>query len=126
MTHENRNRIIFDDLETTANDTFKVMPGFKCAGKRVTVGDRTGMLVLNTRTGYYWLERDGALSALDQRKVKAALGISNNAGAPTKMEDGRRRNVYIDDTSWERAQALGAGNASEGIRIALELAANAS
>jgi len=36
--------------------------------------------------------------------------------------DGKRRNVFIDDESWSNAQKLGNGNASEGIRKALELA----
>lgn len=43
-------------------------------------------------------------------------------GRPPEMEGGRRRNVYLDDASWQRAQELGAGNASDGIRIALQRA----
>lgn len=40
-------------------------------------------------------------------------------GRPSVI-DGKRRNVFIDDLSWQRAQKLGDGNASEGIRRALE------
>lgn len=41
-------------------------------------------------------------------------------GRPVTVE-GKRRNVFIDDLSWQRAQKLGDGNASEGIRRALEM-----
>ncbi|OEY66789.1 hypothetical protein [Marinobacter sp. X15-166B] len=43
---------------------------------------------------------------------------------PKEMEGGKRRNVYIDDASWEIARQLGGEkrNASEGIRYALALA----
>lgn len=40
-------------------------------------------------------------------------------GRPEQMQDGKRRNVYIDDASWQLAQQIGNGNASEGIRRAL-------
>ena len=40
-------------------------------------------------------------------------------GRPQEMHGGKRRNVYIDDASCEKAITLGKGNASEGIRIAL-------
>lgn len=43
-------------------------------------------------------------------------------GRPEQMKEGKRRNVYIDNESWEAAQKLGNGNASEGIRIALDYA----
>lgn len=46
-------------------------------------------------------------------------------GRPTTI-DGKRRNVFIDDLSWQRAQKLGDGNASEGIRRALEMTQGAS
>lgn len=41
-------------------------------------------------------------------------------GAPKKMEEGKRRNIFIDNASWEKALELGDGIASEGIRIALQ------
>lgn len=40
-------------------------------------------------------------------------------GAPPKMEDGHRVNVYLDARSIGVAKRLGNGNASEGIRKAL-------
>ena len=40
-------------------------------------------------------------------------------GRPEEMQGGKRRNVYLDDASWAAAVALGKGNASDGIRMAL-------
>lgn len=40
-------------------------------------------------------------------------------GRPEEMRGGKRRNVYLDDTSWAKAVELGNGNASDGIRVAL-------
>jgi hypothetical protein len=42
------------------------------------------------------------------------------AGHPSKMEGGKRVNVYLDAASLCRADVLGKGNISEGIRIALQ------
>jgi hypothetical protein len=44
------------------------------------------------------------------------------AHRPKIMQDGRRRNVYIDDASWELAKTIGGGNVSDGIRQALKIA----
>lgn len=46
--------------------------------------------------------------------------IPNPAGRPPKMADGKRRNIYIDDASWQKAKKLGDGKPSEGIRKALK------
>lgn len=43
-------------------------------------------------------------------------------GRPQEMQGGKRRNVYLDDASWDKAVTLGNGNASDGIRIALSRA----
>jgi hypothetical protein len=40
-------------------------------------------------------------------------------GRPEEMQGGKRRNVYLDDASWDTAVKLGNGNASDGIRMAL-------
>lgn len=40
-------------------------------------------------------------------------------GHPRVLEGGKRISVYLDVTSHQRAVALGGGNASEGIRLAL-------
>lgn len=45
--------------------------------------------------------------------------IPNPNGRPPKMEGGKRRNIYIDEASWQKATKLGNGIPSEGIRIAL-------
>lgn len=44
------------------------------------------------------------------------------AHRPVSVPGGKRRNVYLDDESWEIAQLLGGGKASEGIRAALQIA----
>lgn len=44
---------------------------------------------------------------------------NSKKGRPEEMQGGKRRNVYIDDASWQKALELGNGNASDGIRIAL-------
>lgn len=46
------------------------------------------------------------------------------AHRPQEMKGGKRRNIYIDNASWEIAQKLGGGKASEGIRLALQMAAS--
>jgi len=43
----------------------------------------------------------------------------NPVGRPPKMTDGKRRNIYIDDASWQKAKTLGDGKPSEGIRKVL-------
>lgn len=45
--------------------------------------------------------------------------IPNPVGRPVKMPGGKRRNIYIDEISWQIAKELGSGKPSEGIRIAL-------
>ena len=60
------------------------------------------------------MELDGAASLLTD-----VLGVGSARMHPQEMQGGRRRNVYIDDASWEKAVELGNGNASDGIRIAL-------
>lgn len=45
--------------------------------------------------------------------------IPNPNGRPPKMTNGKRRNIYIDEASWEKAKEIGKGKPSEGIRIAL-------
>lgn len=44
---------------------------------------------------------------------------SRGRGAPAKLDDGRRVNVFLDKTSLDIAAQAGAGNVSEGIRAAL-------
>lgn len=60
----------------------------------------------------YWRDR------IDQIEMPGF----GKVGRPKIMEDARRRNISIDDASWEIARRLGDGNASEGIRKALALA----
>ncbi|VEB42790.1 Uncharacterised protein [Chromobacterium violaceum] len=75
--------------------------------------------------GVYSMANSGILRPLDQRRVKMALGIGSNAGAPPKMQGGARHNVYLDAESIDIALELGDGNISRGIRLALRIRADA-
>jgi hypothetical protein len=56
--------------------------------------------------------------------LAAAPQSRRKRGAPKKLVDGEACKVYLDRTSRRRAEILGAGNISEGIRKALEMAVN--
>lgn len=49
--------------------------------------------------------------------------VAPEMGRPPIMEGGKRRNIYLDDTTAEAAKVLGGGNLSEGLRRAVEIAA---
>lgn len=89
----------------------------------VTLGEESGDLVCHRQSGTYGMARDGLVRLLDQRRVKAALGLPVGAGAPVRLLGGRRLNVYLDIETLTVAHGLGAGNVSEGIRRALRHAA---
>lgn len=44
------------------------------------------------------------------------------AHRPRELKDGRRVNVFLDEETREKAESLGGGNVSEGIRIAVKQA----
>lgn len=116
MTHSNRGRLTVD-----ANGNWRIytntLPENATPVGTVSRGDGdTGALVRIESTGAYVQVNAGAVRSLDGRKVAAALGTS---GRPTEMTGGKRRNVYLDDTSAAIAERIGNGNISEGIRIAL-------
>lgn len=118
MSSINRAKIIIDPAGKAGLYQVAPMPGWEVLGT-VKVGDDGGALVRNTSTGIYSMANAGAIRSLDQRKVRAALGVDDR-GRPSEMEGGKRRNVYIDEASWAMAVKAGDGNASEGIRRALE------
>jgi hypothetical protein len=43
-------------------------------------------------------------------------------GAPVRIEEGKRVNVYLDQPSLSKAEKIGKGNVSAGIREALKQA----
>lgn len=45
----------------------------------------------------------------------------NLGGRPPKMRDGKRVNLYLDEKTLKRAEELGNGNVSAGIRVALRV-----
>lgn len=119
MTHDNRARVHIEQPGKPKLYNPVDLKGFETLGV-VTQGDFTGALVRNINTGIYCMANAGVLRSLDQRRIKAALGISNNAGAPTKLDGGKRVNVYLDAETLAEAERIGNGNVSEGIRIALK------
>lgn len=113
MSSINRAKITVDPAGKAGLYQHQALPGWEAAGT-VTRGDDKGALLRNTSTGIYAMANAGSIRSLDQRKVLAALG--SNA---SKMDDGRRRNVYMSDRDAEYLKQLGEGNLSEGIRIAV-------
>lgn len=114
MSSSNRKRIIVQAGESSLMHPKANVPGYDDIGM-VSVGDDTGRLLRNSRSGTYVMHIGGAIRSLDQRKVLAALSGSN----ATKMADGGRRNVYMSDADAEHLKQLGGGNLSEGIRLAV-------
>lgn len=80
------------------------------------VGEKEGALIRFKATGLYAIAAAGAITNIDGRKVAAAL---TGRGREKEMEGGRKVNVYLDAESVEKARALGDGNISEGIRMAI-------
>lgn len=75
--------------------------------------------------GYTDEHRAGALIELANGNwicgnASSYTSVYKKRGRPEEMRGGTRHNVYIDDMSWRKAKELGGGNASEGIRIALQ------
>jgi hypothetical protein len=64
-------------------------------------------------------ESDGQLAYWGPRGACLKPHWYSKQGRPEEMQGGKRRNVYLDDASWDKAVSLGNGNASDGIRIAL-------
>lgn len=52
----------------------------------------------------------------------ALTDTANIVGRPKKMKGGKRVNVYLDAETLKKAEKLGGGNVSEGIRIAVQIA----
>lgn len=109
---------IIKDLKLAAMLQPAKLPNFEIVGV-IEQDFGQGALALCKSTGRYVQLNMGASKNLDQRKVKALLDITNNAGAPKKMESGKRRNIYIDDADLEKLKAIGKGNASAGLRALL-------
>lgn len=117
MANDNRARITADPDGKAGLYQHQPLAGWEVLGT-VTRGDDTGALVRNANTGIYAMANAGAIRSLDQRKVRAALGIDER-GRPSQMDDGKRRNVYMSDRDAKYLKELGGGNLSEGIRIAV-------
>ncbi|WP_434627071.1 hypothetical protein [Chromobacterium sp. CV08] len=124
MRDNNGRRIYIEQPGRPRLYQFDDMPGYEVVGV-ITLAGRSGALLRKYSNGVYSMANSGILRPLDQRLVKMALGIASNAGAPPRMEGGARHNVYLDAESIDIAQALGDGNISRGIRLALRARADA-
>ncbi len=118
MANDNRARITVDPAGKAGLYQHQALPGWEVLGT-ISRGDDTGALVRNTSTGIYAMANAGAICSLDQRKVRAALGVDER-GRPPQMNDGKRRNVYMSDADNAYLKNLGNGNVSEGLRIVIE------
>ncbi|WP_110647591.1 hypothetical protein [Salinicola peritrichatus] len=116
MSNQNRKRIIIQAGESSLMYPTAKVPSYDDLGL-VSVGDDTGRLLRNKRSGTYVMYIGGATRSLDQRKVRSALGIG--PGRPEQMQGGRRRNVYMSDADADYLRQIGNGNLSEGIRVAV-------
>jgi len=115
MSSINRKRVIIEQPGKPRLYQPADMPGWEFVGTvQRGEGEGAGALVRNQSTGIYAQANAGAIRSLDQRKVLAALG--SNA---SKMDDGKRRNVYMSDRDARYLKELGNGNLSEGIRVAV-------
>lgn len=63
---------------------------------------------------------------MKRSQTKRVVKEKNPVGRPAILEAGKRVNVYLDGESLEIASELGAGNVSEGIRIALQQSRNSA
>lgn len=113
----NRSRVIVDTDGNWRLYTNSMPAGCTPLGT-VSRDGETGALVV-TEAGVYSMLNARVYRGLDQRKVKAALGIPNDPGRPPEMAGGKRTNIYLDEDGRATAEKLGNGNVSEGIRIAL-------
>jgi len=128
MNHKNRSRLTVDIngdwkkyLQSHTDDD-----GFVAVGT-VSMSDNEIYALLHCQsTEKYIAVRDGnsdiEFLKLDQRKVKAALGISNNAGAPVQLDDAKPCNLSLDAPTRAIFKRLGDGKMALGARIAAQSA----
>lgn len=108
MSHDNRSRVTVELGATSLLHGVGNLPGWEQVGL-VTVGAETGALVVNKRTGTYAMCHGNSIRTLDQRKIKAALGISNNAGRPALPDNelAKTRAIRLSDAHYAKLKHLG-------------------
>ena len=114
MKNDNRARIAVDLPGKPSLYQSYSLPGWEIFGVVYRGQDDVGALGKNLNTGIYGQINNGVVRSLDQRKIKAALGISNNAGRPSIGV--KSHTVTLTDAEWDALKAVGDGNASDGIR----------
>lgn len=118
MSNNNRSRITVDIPGTPNLYQPHSLPGWEIIGVVSRGEDDIGALVKNLNTGIYCQANNSAVRSLDQRKIKAALGIGNNAGRPAIGV--KPHTVTLTDDEWAALKKAGGGNASDGIRLLLK------
>ena len=118
MSNNNRSRITVDIPGSPALYQSNNLPGWEIIGVVHRGENDIGALAKNLNTGIYCQANNGAIRSIDQRKIKAALGIGNNAGRPDIGV--KPHTVTLTDDEWVALKKAGGGNASDGIRILLQ------
>lgn len=77
----------------------------------------------NRQLAFHRFDRDQGDADYWRDKLDEIEWPHRRVGAPQKMENGKRVNVYLDEFSIDIASKIGDGNVSDGIRIALKQAA---
>jgi hypothetical protein len=121
MNHKNRGQLTVD-LDGNWRKYNFFIPEWAHPIGAATCGDLSGVLVHQADGIYSLIHGECQVLKLDQRKVKAALGISNNAGRPLLLNGAKRCNLVLDADTRSIFDRLGDGKMSVGARVAAQIA----
>lgn len=123
MGEKNKRGQLNVDTEADWKKIVYIMPkGHKAIGVVRQGAAAPGVLALVEKSGEYVQLNELGTRTLDQRKVRAALGIPNAVGRPrTSYEPREVYSVRLDESLAAYLRELGGGNLSAGImQIAAE------
>lgn len=112
----NRDRVVVNPNGDWQKIVQILLPDYNGLGTVQIGNDTECALVIETKTLTYYAVDVRGYRALNQRKVRAALGLPEPAGQPRKGYE--IRNVYsvrLEDSLAEYLRAFGDGNLSEGV-----------
>lgn len=116
----NRDRIAVDKYGNWKQYLKKIPPGHQAMGVVQVGSEEPGALVRVVDTDVFVQLSDAGMRTLDQRKVRAALGVSQPVGAVVKGYERRELfSVRLEPGLAEYARQLGGDNLSEGINQVL-------
>jgi len=116
----NRDRVQVDPDGNWKKIVQILLPGYKGLGTVKVGSDTECVLALEEKSNTYYAVDARGYRPLNQRKVRAALGLPEPVGQPRKGYE--LREVYsmrLEPTLAEYARELGGDNLSEGVAIAL-------